>query len=38
MAAAGAEAMPGDSAAIHSEVVKDVWRMMFEDAIGNGEG
>ncbi len=38
MAAAGAEAVPGDEPAIHSEVAKDVWRMMIEDALSGDDG
>lgn len=33
MAQAGGEAVPGDDELLRSEVAKDVWRMMIEDAI-----
>jgi hypothetical protein len=37
MATAGGEAVPGNQV-IHSEVAKDVWRTMIEDAIGGDDG
>jgi hypothetical protein len=38
MAIAGGEAIPRDEIAIHSEVAKDVWRAMVEDALANDDG
>jgi hypothetical protein len=38
MATAGGEAVPGEVTAIPSEVAKDVWRSMIEDALSSDGG
>ncbi|WP_267388802.1 hypothetical protein [Sphingomonas sp. GC_Shp_3] len=38
MAIAGGEAVPANDEAIHSEVAKDVWRAMIQDALSNDHG